>query len=101
MRFVLLIIMMLSISSCNRFPEEDRVLIKGETDAVLVVSVPNAGCLNCQRIMESKLQKEKGVKQSILNLHTKEVSIVYEPHLVNPELLNSKIIDLRTELPCK
>jgi len=101
MRLVLLIIMVLSISSCNSFPEENRILVKGETDTVLVVSVPNAGCLNCQRIIEGKLQNEKGVKQSILNLHTKEVSIVYEPSLTSPEFLENTISDLRVELPCK
>ena len=98
---LLILCFALTIFSCNRIPEEERVLVKSETDSVLVVAVPNAGCVNCQSIMEGSLDKESGVKQTILNLHTKEVSIVYEPNLVTPESLEKKVQSLRRKLPCK
>ena len=101
MRTILLFFAMLTMYSCGRFAKEERVLITSETDSVLVVSVPNAGCKNCQRIMETALKNEVGVKQSILNLHTKEVSIVYETALTAPETLEHKVSALRKKLPCK
>lgn len=97
----LLIAIVLTILSCNRISKETRVLSKGEDDSVIVVDVPNAGCYKCQNIIEGSLASQMGVKQSILNLHTKQVSIVYASDQVSPETLTKKVSDLIPELPCK
>ncbi len=97
---ILSVVLVLFIS-CNRLPEETRLLIKGEGDAVLVLSVPNASCSKCQNIMETGLNNTKGIKQSILNLHTKEVSIVYDPKEASTDNLEKIVESLRTQFPCK
>ena len=101
LRSILTLITVLLISSCNRIAPENRVLHKSEKDAVLVVDVPKAGCKNCQKVVETGLAKEAGVKQSILNLHTKQVSVVYNPEEITAESLKSKTLSLATKIPCK
>lgn len=100
-KLLLLVVTIFTMVSCYQIPPETRVLAKGETDEVLVVDVPNARCYKCQNIIEGGLAKEAGVKQSILNLHTKQVSIVYEPNQTTSEALENKVSDLIPELPCK
>ena len=87
--------------SCNTIPEETRVLAVSDTDAVLVISTPKAKCQNCQKIIEGGLDKVLGVKQSLLNLHTQEVSIVYDPEATTPELLKEKVATLKGQTPCQ
>ncbi|BDS10524.1 cation transporter [Aureispira anguillae] len=98
---IIVVAIFLAITSCNRIPKEERVLVKGAADSVLVVAVPKARCYKCQNIIEGGLKEVKGVQQSILNLHTKEVSIVYTPDLTNPEALEGKVANLIPQLPCK
>lgn len=104
MRVILAILILssltLTFTSCKGFPEEERMLVVGDTDAVLVLPVSNAGCKNCQQIMEDNLLKEKGVKQAILNLYTKKVSVVYKPTTTS-EMLKNKVKSLKAILPCK
>ena len=98
---VLLALILLLVVACNRIKEEKRVLIKGEGEAVLVLKTPKARCHKCQTIIEGGLNNLDGVSQSILNLNTKEVSIVYSPENTSPEILNSVVEDLTEKIPCK
>ena len=98
---LVVLISLMSLFACNRIAEETRVLNVGEQDAVIVLDVPNAVCHKCQNVMEGGLALESGVKQSILNLHTKQVSIVYSPVETTAELLTEKVYDLIPQMPCK
>ena len=86
--------------ACNQNNEERRVLRKGVLDSLLTISLPASGCNNCQKIMEEGLSVEKGIKQSMLNLKTKKVPIVYDPAVINPKLMVA-VIKLRNQMPCK
>jgi mercuric ion binding protein len=99
-QFILFVFTVVVLVSCNRIPEETRVLAVGPSDSVLTLEVPNAGCPKCQNIVETGLL-ELGAKQSILNLHTKQVSIVYSPDEVSQTELENKVQSLLPELPCK
>ncbi len=101
MKKLIFFFLIFAFVSCNRIPEENRVLVKEASDSVLVVSVPKARCVNCQEVIEGGLQNEKGVKQSILNLHTKELSIVYAPDVTSPEALKESVKTLKGQIPCK
>ena len=98
---LIIFIAILSLFACNRIEEETRVLDVGVQDSVLVVDVPNAVCHKCQNTMEGGLALTSGVKQSILNLHTKQVSIVYSPEETTSAMLREKVYDLIPQLPCK
>jgi mercuric ion binding protein len=90
-----------AVSSCNQTAKEERVLVKGTNDSLLVINIPAASCENCQKVIEDGLYKEKGVKQSILNLNTKQVSIVYAPSITNPFIIEATVNKLATQMPCK
>ena len=92
---------LIALVSCYQIPKETRVLNVSDSDSVLVVDVKNAACDKCQRIMEGGLKEQLGVKQSILNLHTKQVSIVYNSDKVSQDVLKEKVEDLKVQLPCK
>jgi len=89
------------LMSCNHIPEETRTLTVANNEKVAVFSIPKAACKNCQKVVEGGLKNENGVKQTILNLHTKEVSIVYQPDLISEDNLKEKVIKLKGEIPCK
>ncbi|WP_075342147.1 cation transporter [Tenacibaculum agarivorans] len=91
----------LIIASCNRIGPEKRVLNVSEKDSVFVMSIPKAGCKNCQKVIEGGLAKVKGVKQTILNLNSKEVSIAYNPEDTNSKILKNKVTKLAQNIPCK
>ncbi|WP_396191222.1 hypothetical protein [Flavobacterium sp.] len=97
----LLIVFFFLLASCTGFKKEERKLQKGKNDAVLVLETPKAGCENCQRIIEEGLNKSSGVKQSILNLNLKTVSILYNPMETNPEIIKNEVALLSTQIPCK
>ncbi|WP_203257092.1 cation transporter [Hyunsoonleella ulvae] len=101
MKQIALVIVLLSVLACNRIKEEKRVIVKGENDAVLVIKTPKARCYKCQNIIENGLNNLSGVSQSILNLNTKEVSIVYTPENTTPEILNATVEALTEKIPCK
>jgi len=100
-KIILLAITSLILVSCNRIGKEERVLVKEDTDLVFVFDIPKAGCKNCQRVVEGGLENEKGVKQSILNLNTKQVSIVYQPDVTTREVLEKRVTTLMSKIPCK
>lgn len=100
-KIVVIILLALSVISCNRIKKEERVLLKGENDAVLVINTPKARCHKCQKIIESGLQNIDGVSQSILDLSKKQVSIVYTPLNTTPKILNATVEKLTKEIPCK
>ena len=97
----LLVLIILFTISCNRIQKEERVLIQGENEAVLVLNTPTAKCSRCQKIIEEGLLNITGVSQSILNLNSKNVSIVYNPKETSSEILNFTLKELITETPCK
>ena len=98
---VMILAAIFAFSSCNQIAKEERVLVKNLSDSLLVINVPKAGCENCQKVIEDGLFNEKGIKQSILNLHTKQVSIVYKPNEVTAAELQTKVKSLINEIPCK
>ncbi|GAB1856878.1 hypothetical protein MHTCC0001_17140 [Flavobacteriaceae bacterium MHTCC 0001] len=98
---IVIALVLLAMISCNRIEKEERELVKGEDDAVLVINTPKARCHNCQKIIEDGLQNISGVSQSILNLNTKQVSIVYAPESTSPEVLNATVEKLTEQIPCK
>lgn len=89
------------MTSCHKIAPETRVLAKTANDSVLVVAIPKAGCHNCQKVVEGGLANFKGVKQTILNLHTKEVSVLYNPNDINSNTLTKKVHSLADNIPCK
>jgi periplasmic mercuric ion binding protein len=88
-------------ASCNRIEKETRVLIQDKDDAVLVVNIPQASCPKCQKVMEGGLANTEGIKQSILNLNTKQVSVVYNPNITNAKAIETSINELIPQMPCK
>ncbi len=87
--------------ACNRIKKEERVLIQGIGDATLVIPIPKAGCKKCQKILEEGLQNEIGVQQSILDLNSKNLSVVYNPDSTTPDILETTAKKLATTIPCK
>jgi len=100
-KIILIVLLAFTAVSCNRIEKEERVLVKGENDAVLVINTPKARCLKCQKIIEDGLQNINGVNQSILDLNTKKVSIVYTPENTTPEILSATFEKLTEQIPCK
>ena len=100
-KIVFLSVVIFSIIASTSIPPETRVLDIAETDALLVFDVPKAACQNCQKVVEKGLMKEKAIKQSILNLHKKEVSIVYEPNEITASQIENKLNVLIDKMPCK
>ncbi|WP_299675866.1 heavy-metal-associated domain-containing protein [uncultured Tenacibaculum sp.] len=94
-------LIVLCIISCNRIKPETRVISKTDKDSLLVIGIPKVGCHNCQKVVEGGLVDIKGIKQTILNLHTKEVSIVYNPEITNSNTLENKVKNLAQKIPCK
>lgn len=98
---VLIAMVLIAISSCSQIKDDNRVVMKGKGDELLVINLPAAACEKCQKVIEDGLSKEKGVKQSILNLKTKEVSIVYDAQIISQEILHATVTKLNFEMPCK
>ncbi len=101
MKKAIIAVVLLLITSCNHIEKEERVLIQQKGDAKLVINVPKAACKKCQRIIEEGLQNEIGVHQSILDLNSKNLSVVYAPEKTNPEILETTIEKLAKQIPCK
>ena len=101
MRSTLAILLIIITASCNRIKPETRVLVKSDQDSILVVDIPKAGCHNCQKVVEGGLKNFKGVKQTILNLHSKQVSIVYNPKETTTSVLKTEVNSLADKIPCK
>lgn len=99
--FIMAVIALTVSTSCSRIDKENRIVLKSDTDSLLVVHIPDAACRKCQKVIEGGLQNKSGVKQSILNLTTKEVSIVYDPQLISLEMLNATVNELSYQMPCK
>lgn len=97
---LLIITTLIATTSCNQIKDEKRVVVKGESDLLLVVKIPDAACQKCQKVIEDGLKDEKGISQSILNLKTKEVSVVYDPLLTSPEIISGTVSKLRPNMPC-
>ncbi|MCK8521256.1 hypothetical protein M0D21_06750 [Aquimarina sp. D1M17] len=101
MKNAILIALLLFITSCNRIEKEERILVQKEGDATLVINTPKAACKKCQKIIEGGLQNENGVHQSILDLQSKNLSVVYTPEKTTPEILEVAIEQLAQQIPCK
>lgn len=100
-KIVVIVLLALAAIACNRIQKEERVLAKGDHDAVLVIHTPKVRCHKCQNIIEGGLQQVEGVSQSILDLNKKQVSIVYTPEHTTPEILSATVEKLMGEIPCK
>jgi len=100
-KIIVLIIVVFSVIGCNRIEKEERVLVKGKDDLVLVINTPKAKCHKCQKIIEDGLQNISGVSQSILDLNSKKLSIVYSPENTTPKILSSTVEKLTEQIPCK
>lgn len=101
MKNLFFILFVVLITSCSSIEEEKRVLQIKEGDSTLVVNIPKAACKKCQKILEEGILKESGVQQSILNLHSKNLSVVYTPAKTSPQILETTIERLATQIPCK
>ena len=51
----------------------------------------SAQCEDCKKRIENKLNYKKGVKNAVLDLKTKEVTIVYDLTKINPDKLRLAI----------
>ncbi|MGY3793273.1 cation transporter [Aquimarina sp. 433] len=92
MKNLFFILFAVLFTSCGSNEEEEkRVLQIKEGDNTLVVNIPKAACKKCQKILEEGIFKESGVQQSILNLHTKNLSVVYTPEKTSPRILETTI----------
>lgn len=100
-KIVFVISLGIILAACNQIKKETRVLIKEKEDALLVVNIPEAGCPKCQKIVEGGLANNKGIKQSILNLNTKQVSVVYNPNMTDAKTIETSINELTPQMPCK
>lgn len=98
---LILMVILITNTSCNQIKDDNRVVIKGKGDELLVINIPAAACEKCQKVIEEGLANEKGVKQSILNLKTKDVSIVYDPQTISPEIIKTTVTELSYKMPCK
>jgi periplasmic mercuric ion binding protein len=98
-KIMILACAVLLLWSCEK--EETRVLSLGNGDMLLELNTPTAGCENCQKVMESGLSKVAGVNGSILNLNTKNVSIVYSPEITDTIQLKNTVAQLVKDFPCK
>ena len=58
---ILIALVVYTLISCNRITKEERVLVKGEGEAVLVLNTSKAGCHKCQKIIEGGIQNITGV----------------------------------------
>ncbi|MEW7281300.1 heavy-metal-associated domain-containing protein [Aquimarina sp. 2201CG1-2-11] len=96
-----IITILLVIISCNRIEKEERVLRQDPGDEIFVIHVPKAGCKKCQKIIEEGLQNENGVQQSILDLSSKKLSVVYTPEKVTPKILETTVKKIAKKIPCK
>lgn len=101
LKIVIIITIALSITSCSRIKEDNSVLMKDVNDSLLVINIPSASCGNCQKVIEEGLQNVRGVKQSLLNLNTKNVSVVYNPNMASSELITKAVTQLIYKIPCK
>ncbi|MDI9309319.1 MAG: cation transporter [Limnohabitans sp.] len=100
-KIITTLVITISFISCNKKTEETRKINKEKEDALVIYKIPKARCENCQNVIEAGLLSEKGIKQSILNLNTKEVSIVYNPNLIDYKKIDNRVKYLATQIPCK
>jgi len=100
-KLLVLSIVLFTNIACNQIKEENRVLFKGANDSLLIIKIPTASCENCQKVIEEGLFFEKGVKQSILDLNTKKVSIVYNPNVTTYDIIQGSVAKLILKMPCK
>ncbi len=100
-RLLILSIGLTTTISCNQLKDDNRVVMKSMSDSLLVIHIPAAACGKCQKVIEDGLVNENGVKQSLLNLKTKEVSIVYDAQIISPDVLKATVTELSYKMPCK
>ncbi len=100
-KILLTITIAFSLMACNRIEKETRVLVKSNTDSLLVVNIPQASCPKCQQVIEGGLAINQGIKQSILNLTTKQVSVVYNPAITSAQVIEASLNKLIPQMPCK
>ena len=63
--------------------------VKAQTDTVRIKT--SAICEQCKEKIEHDLSFEKGVKSNVLNLETKEITVVYNAQKTDPEKIRVAI----------
>lgn len=56
-----------------------------QIDSVKIIT--SSLCSTCKKKIEHELSFEKGVKESVVNVETKELTVVYDSKKTNPEKL--------------
>ncbi|MFO0356456.1 MAG: heavy-metal-associated domain-containing protein [Sphingobacteriaceae bacterium] len=90
-----------SFFGCQQYKPDNRMVKPGKSDSVFVAQVADAKCENCQKVIEDGMNSTDGIKQTLLNLNTKYVTVVYDPLKVKPECIQERIKLLATQIPCK
>lgn len=65
------------------------VAVRAQTDTVTIKT--SALCEQCKEKIEHDLSFEKGVKSNVMNLETKEVTVVYNAQKTDPEKIRIAI----------
>ncbi|CAN5683481.1 hypothetical protein BH11BAC1_BH11BAC1_24910 [soil metagenome] len=65
------------------------IAVQAQTDTVIIKT--SALCEQCKEKIEHDLSFEKGVKSNVMNLETKEVTVVYNTQKTDPEKIRMAI----------
>jgi len=65
------------------------IIAKAQTDTIRIKT--SAICDQCKERIEHDLSFEKGIKSNVMNLDTKEVTVVYNSQKTNPEKIRLAI----------
>ena len=65
------------------FVSFNSVELLAQTDTIKIVT--SSVCSTCKKTIEHDLSFEKGVKSSILNVETRELTVVYDSKKSNPD----------------
>ncbi len=57
--------------------------LKAQTDTVKIITT--SLCSTCKKTIEHNLSFEKGIKKSIVNIDTKELTVIYDSKKTNPD----------------
>ncbi len=96
-----LLLCLLITAACNQSVQNEKLLVKGKNDSLLIINIPKAACNNCKQLVENGLSIKKGIKQSQLSLKKKELSIIYDPLAISEENLKLLVTNLTYQMPCK
>jgi periplasmic mercuric ion binding protein len=64
-------------------------MVKAQDTTIVIKST--AQCQECKDNIEKSLNFEKGVKSAVVNMDTKEVTVIYNPDKTTPEKIRTAI----------